>query len=87
MPIRLTGLLANSNILAVDFLSYRLLVTVVTMMSLDENSFTVTVTMMTSSSVGDVITIIKCGKETYKNIMVMRGTSYKYTTMVNGVTF
>jgi len=87
MPIRLTGLLANSNILAVDFLSYRLLVTVVTMMSLDENSFTVTVTMMTSSSVGDVVTIIKCGKETYKNIMVTKGTSYKYTTMVNGVTF
>jgi len=52
-----------------------LLVASMMMMPADEYSVTIIVTMVTLSSIGDVITVIKCCKETYNDTIpyIVRG--------------
>jgi len=45
------------------------------MMSADEYPVTIAVALVTPSGVGDVITVIICGEETYDDIKEMRGTT------------
>ena len=44
-------------------------------MSADKYSITIAVALVTPSGVGDVITIIVCGEETYDDTKKMRGTT------------